>query len=122
ITDSGVQTPINLKLSYRNVNRSYLPTPPKVAEELQAQLKQLGINVTIDEEESGTFLDNASKGNLELFMLGWGADYPDQTDFLDVHFGKGANKSFGGPEKFPDITALLTQAGSLADPAARNKL
>jgi len=120
IADSGVATPIKLKLSYRDVVRSYLPTPPKVAEELQAQLKNIGIDVTIDVQESGTFLDNASKGNLELFMLGWGADFPDQTDFLDVHFGKGANDSFG--KKFDDITAILTQAGSLADPAARNQL
>ena len=28
-------------------------------------------------------------------MLGWGADYPDATNFLDQHFGKGANNSFG---------------------------
>jgi peptide/nickel transport system substrate-binding protein len=120
IADSGVPTPIKLKLSYRDVVRGYLPTPPKVAEELQAQLKNIGIEATIDVQESGTFLDNASKGNLDLFLLGWGADYPDQTDFLDVHFGKGANASFG--KKFDDITAILTQAGSLADAAARNTL
>lgn len=120
IAASGVATPINLHLSYRNVVRGYLPTPPKVAEELQNQLKQLGVNVIIDEQESGTFLDNASKGNLELFMLGWGADFPDQTDFLDVHFGKGANNSFG--KKFDDLTSILTKAGSLADQTARNQL
>ena len=48
LTDAGVTTPINLKLAYRDVARSYLPSPPKVAEELQAQLAPLGINVTID--------------------------------------------------------------------------
>jgi peptide/nickel transport system substrate-binding protein len=120
LADSGVATPINLKLSYRDVVRGYLPAPPKVAEELQAQLKDLGINVTIDVQESGTFLDNASKGNLELFMLGWGADYPDQTDFLDYHFGKGASDSFG--KKFDDLTGILSQAAALADQAARNTL
>ena len=34
-----------------------------------------GANATIDVQESGTFLDNASKGNLEMYLLGWGADY-----------------------------------------------
>jgi len=120
IQESGVPTPINLKLSYRNVVRSYLPTPDKVAEELQSQLKNLGINATIDQQESGTFLDNASKGNLELFELGWGADFPDQTDFMDPHFGKGAAGNFGA--KWDDITALITQAGSTADQTKRNQL
>src|SRR5688572_8559369 len=60
LADSGA-TNINLKIAYRDVVRGYLPTPGKVAEELQAQLKELGINATIDVQESGTFLDNASK-------------------------------------------------------------
>jgi ABC-type transport system substrate-binding protein len=121
LTKAGFPNGFKTKLSYRDVVRGYLPTPGKVAEELQAQLKKnLGIDATIDVQESGTFLDNASKGNLELHLLGWGADYPDQTDFLDYHFGKGASDQFG--KKFDDLTAVLAQAASLADPAARNKL
>jgi peptide/nickel transport system substrate-binding protein len=34
-------------------------------------------------------------------MLGWGADYPDATNFLDFHFGPGASAQFG--EGFQDI-------------------
>lgn len=118
---AGVTMPKGITLSYRDVVRGYLPTPGKVAEEIQAQLKKnLGIDVTIDVQESGTFLDNASKGNLSLHLLGWGADYPDQTDFLDYHFGAGASAQFGN--KFDDLTAVLKQAASLADQAARNKL
>jgi peptide/nickel transport system substrate-binding protein len=71
-------------------------------------------------QESATFLDNASAGNLEMFLLGWGADYPDQTNFLDYHFGKGANDSFG--KKFDDITSTLAKAASLSDQTERNKL
>ncbi len=36
-----------------------------------------------------------------LYLLGWGADYPDQTNFLDYHFGAGASPQFG--TGFPDI-------------------
>jgi ABC-type transport system substrate-binding protein len=120
IQESGVQTPIQLRLAYRDVVRGYLPTPGRVAEEIQAQLKEIGVEVTIDQQESTTFLDNASAGNLEIFLLGWGADYPDATNFLDSHFGTGANESFG--KKWEDVTGPLAQAASLSDPAERNRL
>ena len=50
-------------------------------------------------------------------MLGWGADYPDPTNFLDYHFGGGASAQFG--DKFDDITAALADGASNVDEAAR---
>ncbi len=120
IADSGVALPIKVQLSYRDVVRGYLPQPGVVATDLQAQLKEIGIEVEINVMESGAFLDAASAGKLPLFMLGWGADYPDATNFLDYHFGTGANASFG--DKDPKLTDLLTQAAQLSDPAARLKI
>ena len=120
LAEAGFPNGFNVRLAYRNVVRGYLPAPDKVAEELQAQLAQLGITATIDQQESATFLDNASAGNLEMFLLGWGADYPDATNFLDAHFGTGANDSFG--TKWPDITSKLGQAASLSDQTERNAL
>ena len=111
---------IKTTLSYRDVVRGYLPNPSAVAEELQAQLKKIGVEVTIDVQESGTFLDNADAGDLSLHLLGWGADYPDMTNFVDYHFGKGSSKQFG--DKFPDLTAKLEEAAALSDQSARNKL
>ena len=115
--EDGFTLPIEIPLSYRDVVRSYLPQPGVVAQDLQAQLAEVGINVTLDVQESGTFIDNADAGNLPLFMLGWGADYPDATNFLDYHFGAGSNASFG--DKFPEIVDALTQGAQLADPAER---
>ena len=47
----------------------------------------------IDLQESGTFLDANAAGTLDgLFLLGWGADYPDVTNFLDYHFGGGSGE------------------------------
>lgn len=120
LAEAGFPNGFDVRLAYRNVVRGYLPAPDKVAEELQAQLKLLGINATIDQQESATFLDNASAGNLEMFLLGWGADYPDATNFLDSHFGTGANESFG--TKWDDITSKLTEAASLSDQEERNAL
>src|SRR5262249_42302686 len=77
--DSGCTLPIKTTLSFRDVVRGYLPQPPVIAQDLQAQLKEIGIEADIKVMESGAFLDAASKGELDLFMLGWGADYPDAT-------------------------------------------
>lgn len=115
--EDGFTLPIETTLSYRDVVRSYLPQPGVVAQDLQAQLAEVGINVTIDVQESGTFLDNADAGLLSLHLLGWGADYPDATNFLDYHFGAGANNQFG--DKFDEIIQPLLQGAQLADPAER---
>jgi peptide/nickel transport system substrate-binding protein len=112
-------TELSTKLQFRAAVRSYLPDPPQIATEIAAQLKaNLGINATLDLQESGTFLDANEAGTLDgIFLLGWGADYPDPTNFLDYHFGAGSGKKFGDP--FPDIVAALNQGGQSADDAAR---
>ena len=50
-------------------------------------------------------------------MLGWGADYPDPTNFLDYHFGSGSGKKFGAP--LPDVAAALTTGATTLDEASR---
>lgn len=117
LEESGVELPITLEISYRDVVRSYLPTPGLVAQDIQAQLAEVGINTEIVQMESGAFLDAADAGELELHLLGWGADYPDATNFLDFHFGAGSSDQFG--DKFDEITENLTAGAQLADPAER---
>ena len=110
---------IDTKLSFRSAVRGYLPDPPQIATEIAGQLKDnLGINATLDLQESGAFLDAAAAGTLDgIYMLGWGADYPDNTNFLDYHFGSGSGKKFGEP--FPDIVAALNKGAQSADDATR---
>ena len=79
-------------ITYRDVVRGYLPNPGVVAQDIQAQLADIGVDAEIVVMESGAFLDAADAGEIEGFhMLGWGADYPDATNFLDFHFGQGAS-------------------------------
>ena len=119
LTDAGFDFSKTYPLSYRAAVRGYLPDPPVIATEIQAQLKtNLGINVQLDLQDDTTYLDNADEGLLEgLHLLGWGADYPDMTNFLDYHFGAGASAQFG--DKFPDITAALAEGAAGTSDAAR---
>ncbi len=119
LAEEGLEAFPEVPISLRVVDRAYLPFPEQVAVDLQDQLLQnLDIPTTIDVQESGTFIDNSDAGNLSGFhLLGWNADYPDPTNFLDYHFGPGASKQFGNG--FPDIHAALTTGGSTSDEAAR---
>jgi ABC-type transport system substrate-binding protein len=122
LTAAGFPDGFETKLYFRDVVRGYLPQPGVVAQDIQAQLKEtLNIDVVIEIQESGTFLDNADSGTLDgMHLLGWGADYPDQTNFLDYHFGAGSSKQFG--DKFTDLTDVLKQAASLAKDEDRKPL
>jgi peptide/nickel transport system substrate-binding protein len=119
LAELGLDAFPEVPISLRVVDRAYLPFPEQVAVDLQDQLQaNLGITTTIDVQESGTFIDNSDSGNLPGFhLLGWNADYPDPTNFLDYHFGPGASSQFG--EGFADVHAALTAGGTTADPAAR---
>jgi ABC-type transport system substrate-binding protein len=121
MAEEGI-TSIETKLHLRDVVRGYLPTPVDVATDIQDQLKtNLGITATIDVQDPTTYLTTAGRGELEgIFLLGWGADYPDVTNFLDVFFGVGADDGFGN--KWDDITGPLADGGAVADPAARAAL
>jgi peptide/nickel transport system substrate-binding protein len=119
LADAGFPNGFTTKLQFRNAVRGYLPAPPQIATEIANQLKtNLGITATLDLQESGTFLDNNAAGKLPgIFMLGWGADYPDPSNFLDYHFGSGSGEKFGKP--FQDIVDALNTGIKTADPAAR---
>jgi ABC-type transport system substrate-binding protein len=109
-----------ITLYFRNVVRNYLPTPDKVAQEIQAQLAEIGVKVKLEQQESTTFIDNSSAGKLGFYLLGWGADYPDATNFYDYHFANDNNLQFG--ELFPDVVEAIRQAGQVSDPAERQAL
>ncbi|MBZ0292788.1 MAG: peptide ABC transporter substrate-binding protein, partial [Anaerolineae bacterium] len=113
--DDGVR--FELPLNYRDVVRGYLPTPGVVAADIQAQLAEVGIKLNIEVMESGAFLDASDAGDLSVYLLGWGMDYPDATNFLDFHFGIGSSDQFG--EHFTEITDPLTAAAQTGDPDAR---
>jgi len=121
LAEEGFDAMPEIPISLRVVDRVYLPFPEQVAVDIQDQLKtNLGIDAFVDVQESGTFLDNADAGSLTgLHLLGWGADYPDPTNFLDFHFGPGASAQFG--DGFQDVWDALFKGGTTSDPAIRTE-
>ena len=113
LEEEGLLPGFKTTITYRDVVRTYLPNPGVVAQDIQAQLADIGIEASINVMESGAFLDAAAAGEIDgLTMLGWGADYPDATNFLDYHFGEGASKQFG--KGFQDIWDALKEGRTKA--------
>lgn len=116
LAEAGFPDGFSTKLYYRDVVRGYLPQVGNVAQDIQAQLKEnLNIDAEIVVMESGAFIEASSSGSLDgIYLLGWGADYPHITNFLDYHFGA-SNPQFGAQSD--TYTDLLIQGAQIADPA-----
>lgn len=115
LAEAGFPDGFKTKLYYRDVVRGYLPQVSNVAQDIQAQLKEnLNIDAEIVVMESGAFIQASGGGELAGFhLLGWGADYPHVTNFLDYHFGKDTQQ-FGAIA--PAIYEPIIAGGQIADP------
>ncbi|MFH1636516.1 MAG: ABC transporter substrate-binding protein [Chloroflexota bacterium] len=120
LADAGYPDGFETTIYYRDVFRGYLPEPGLVAVEIQTQLRDnLGIEAEVIVMESGQFIDESSDGMDGLYLLGWGADYPHVTNFLDFHFSA-SNLQFGEPH--PEIYETLEAASQIGDPAEAEAL
>lgn len=85
-------------------------SPAEALQALTAMWEQnLGVKITIEQEDFGIFLRDIDSGNFDTFSLGWIADYPDPQNFLDVKF---YSKSGNNETKYvnPAVDKLLDQA------------
>ncbi len=94
-------------------------TPSDILQAVIAMWEQeLGIAVTIEQEDFGLFLRDIDDGNFEMFSLGWIADYPDPQNFLDIKLHSESLNNESGYTN-PAVDALLDQADGEVDEAAR---
>jgi ABC-type transport system substrate-binding protein len=116
LAEAGFPNGFSTSLFYRDVVRGYLPQVANVAQDIQAQLKaNLNIDAEIVVMESGAFIEACTSGSCDgLYLLGWGADYPHITNFLDFHFGEN-NPQFG--VQSPTYFDVLAEAATIGDPA-----
>ncbi len=82
-----------------------------IAVVIQQMWKQnLGIDVTLRNEDWKVWLANIKIGNFEISRSGWGGDYVDPNTFLDVHVtGGGQNKSQWSNARYDELIRLAAQ-------------
>lgn len=117
LAEAGYADGLEVTLSYRNVPRTYLPLPDKVAQEVQAQLAEVGVTVNVNQMESTTFLDSVAAGNEAFFILGGNMDYPDPADIFNYNYGNPNKKNFGPVN--PELMEVVLAAAQTSDKAER---
>ncbi len=88
-----------------------------IAEIVQNQLREIGIEVAVEKLEWATYLDGTSAGQHEMFILGWVAvtgdpDYAMYACFHSDTHGASGNRTFYANDK---VDELLDLARSTAD-------
>jgi ABC-type transport system substrate-binding protein len=81
----------------------------------------LGVDVKIQQAESGTFFSDIDQGRYAMFHLGWIMDYPDPENVLDLLFHS-ESKQNSTRYKNADVDAKLEQARTEQDSEARLRL
>ncbi len=64
--------------------REQQPDLSKTAQVIQAQLKEIGVSINVDEMEWGKFLKMTDDRQIDFFHMRWMADYLDPQNFLSV--------------------------------------
>lgn len=78
---------------------------------LQAQLKEIGIDLKIEEIEWGAYLAQTANGEHDMFILGWStptgdADYAMYALFHSNNFGEPGNRTFTADDKLDELLDL----------------
>lgn len=78
---------------------------------------ELGVTVTLNNQEWGVFLETRKNGDYSIARNGWIADYNDPISFLDMWVTGGGNND--AQYKNPAYDALIRQAKTSPDAAVR---
>jgi peptide/nickel transport system substrate-binding protein len=83
LADAGVEN-LETELWYMPVTRPYMPDAKSVAQIMQQDLKDVGVNAKLITYEWGTYLEKTGQGDHTMCLLGWTGDNGDADNFLNV--------------------------------------
>lgn len=123
LAEAGLADGFDMDLWAMPVPRPYMPDGGKVAEVIQKNLADIGVNAKIVQFEWATYLEKASHGEADAFMLGWTGDNGDADNFIYVLLDKdniGSNNyTYYSNDELHD---LLIEAQTEVDEEKRNAI
>lgn len=115
---AGISNPSSVTIDFlvRNITSNVT-----IGQFIQDQLQtNLGIKVKLDVIDSKTVTTRLRKHDYQLYVGGWGADYPDDQDWFDIWM-TGSGNVFGGYSN-PDYDKVVKQADTESNPTKRQQL
>lgn len=86
---------------------------------LKEQFEKMGLQLVIRGNQVNRFQDKLLQGDVQIFAMGWSADYPDPENFLFLFYGPNASAQFGGENKTnysnPEFDRLFEKMRLLED-------
>jgi oligopeptide transport system substrate-binding protein len=90
------------------------------------QLEKLGIKLVIRATDYNRFQDKMRKGNAQIYVWGWNADYPDPENFFFLLYGGNSKVKFGGENasnyQNPQFDRLFEQMRNMDNSGQRFQL
>ncbi len=119
LAEAGYPDGITLKLW-----RTQRAELARIAQSIQQSLSQAGVTVEIVERDASSARAASSKGEADLFLTDWYADYPDPESFNYPTFysknaGGGGNRAFYSD---PVTDRMIMLARGTPDPALKDSL
>ncbi len=95
-----------------------------VAEAIQNQLAQIGVQVRLQVVEWTQHLQKIDDGEVSFYRLGWMGDYPDPENFLALMWGKNFTPKGTNYSRYsnPEFDRLFEEGANITDWRRRNRL
>lgn len=126
LEEAGYADGFDMELWFMPIPRPYMPDGRGVAQAMQRDLEEVGINAKLVTREWGTYLEETSRGTHDACILGWTGDNGDPDNFLNVLLSSRS----ATPEdalnvayyKNPDLDKILDQGATTIDENERRRL
>jgi peptide/nickel transport system substrate-binding protein len=125
LQEAGAEN-LETTLWYMPIPRPYIPDGKGIAEAMQQDLKQVGVNAKLVTYEWGTYLQKTGTGEHDMCLLGWTGDNGDADNFLNVLLSSKTateeNALNVAYYKNPEVDKILDQARTTIDENERERL
>ncbi|MGB6780028.1 MAG: ABC transporter substrate-binding protein [Planococcus citreus] len=123
LAEAGLPDGFSMELYAMPVSRPYMPDGAKVAEYLQSNFADIGVDAEIVTFEWATYIEKAINGEADTFLLGWTGMNGDADNFIyTLLHGDNVGSTNSTQYDNPELNALLDQARIITDQEERNEL
>ena len=118
LAEAGFPNGLKTSLALRETPRAYLPDPMGVATDIQDQLKEIGVDITLEVKDPGTYIDQLLSGQLGGISISASLpDYPEAWNAIALDFGSESGPEHG--DQYPELVRAIDNALFAANDSQR---